>query len=245
MQLKLTESNRRAAQAAKLQSEAESETHALRQEILTIRAGAEDMQRNLEVRLEASSIEVAHLQQSLKIMEGNASKLSNPDQVSALMEQLLTRQRELEELSCEKSTLVARLRKAIARADQAEAILNRGMGYVDEGFMEMGMDRSPTTNSYGASNRLASRGTTRSNHAMSQLKPIAQNRQIARAADVIDRAMMITGRFLWRVPMARLAFLLYLILLHAWSMFVLSIFAQHVLEDHQLGAVNGAIPVDH
>ena len=65
--------------------------------------------------------------------------------------------------------------------------------------------------------------------------------QVAKAIDVVDKLPLRTGSFLSREPLARLFFLIYLVLLHLWALFILS-FHTHRL-DHEAGGGSSSLPL--
>ena len=176
--------------------------------------------------------------------EGNEAVEKRLEVMSA---QLLKKQIQLDDMTCAKSALTARLRSAQQRAAKLEQVAagasassgNRVPGAIrDYGDLEGGDGGSSGNGgsergssllrqrSFGYSN-----STTMSN-GIARLPQIAKHRSLARAADRLDRWALWMGLFLKNNAYARLYFLIYVSLLHIWVFFIVTFHAHSFEEVH-------------
>eukprot|EP00934_Nitzschia_sp_Nitz4_P007798 Nitzschia sp. Nitz4//scaffold9_size221794//219273//221945//NITZ4_001390-RA/size221794-processed-gene-0.356-mRNA-1//-1//CDS//3329561133//7788//frame0 len=160
-------------------------------------------------------------------------ELRNTQQeVERLSSQLLRQQQLAENSKSEVLALKGRLQAATTRAEQAEQSLYSSQTSSVPSTptnrlyqMEAGNATIPSS----ARRRIkggAARGKTRSIRVALQLHPGQTNpfmEQVAITLDALDSFMVETGAFMRHEPLARLAFLLYLMTLHLWS-FALVVF---------------------
>ena len=134
----------------------------------------------------------------------------------------------MDEAQCERAALKARLSAAQARSAKAEAELQqrlwRGGGGGDGG----GGDPYDVD----VESRTALRRRTPANapRMVNLIKPVTKRAEITRAVDAVDRFMLNSGHFLRTSAGARAVFLLYLALLHVWTLVLLA-FSTHVTFD--------------
>ena len=65
-----------------------------------------------------------------------------------------------------------------------------------------------------------------------ELKSVVSHKKMRQAVDTLDTFALETGRFLRYNPMARLMFLLYLVLLHLWAGFILALHSHSIETMH-------------
>jgi hypothetical protein len=82
----------------------------------------------------------------------------------------------------------------------------------------------------GMRNRGGFKGKRGSLRPISRLGPIARNPSVAKAVDAMDRTTVAVGHYLRVYPLARLLFVVYLVLLHVWGFFVLVFHSQRLDE---------------
>jgi hypothetical protein len=147
-------------------------------------------------------------------------------EIESLTAQLLRHQNMAENFKSELLALKGRLQAASSRAEQAEQSLQAAQSlrsnntvsnnrlYEMEGGGVAGGIRRRTKGG-------TSRGRNRTIRAALQMSPGRTNHpimeQVAMTLDALDNWMVDTGAFLRHEPLARLAFMLYLLTLHLWS----------------------------
>jgi hypothetical protein len=142
--------------------------------------------------------------------------------------------RRTEELSVSKTELTAmcgRLQRMQQRAEQAERSLQEyesGGGEISISIAGGGFD----SGNDGLTSRRrgdGGKGHGASGSMSAELKPLTKQKELLNTVDALDKFALDTGRFLRYNPMARLIFLVYLIMLHLWALFILA-FHSHQLE---------------
>jgi chromosome segregation ATPase len=164
-------------------------------------------------------------------------------EVAQLSEQLLRQQDRVDACKTEILALKGRLEAASTRAEDAEKALyaaepmsdlssppastgriyemeGGGMGYSNPGVRRRVKGGSTRPRGAGSS---SSASSIRSALRMTSGQTSPGMEQVAMTLDALDGWMVDTGSFLRREPLARLGFLLYLLILHLWS-FALVIF---------------------
>ena len=177
---------------------------------------------------ESSSTEDARVLRLLK--EGEELKQS----VASLSEQLIQLQEKNEGSKSEVLTLKNRLQAATTRAQNAEQALTSipapstsQMYQVEGGGVSYGSGVRRRIK--GGRSSSASVRSIRSALNMNPGRVGEGTEQVASTIDAIDSWVVDTGSFLRHEPLARLAFLLYLLLLHLWA-FCLVLFHTHSFE---------------
>jgi hypothetical protein len=177
---------------------------------------------------EPSSTEDARVLRLLK--EGEELKQS----VASLSEQLIQLQEKNEGSKSEVLTLKNRLQAATTRAQNAEQALTSipapstsQMYQVEGGGVSYGSGVRRRIK--GGRSSSASVRSIRSALNMNPGRVGEGTEQVASTIDAIDSWVVDTGSFLRHEPLARLAFLLYLLLLHLWA-FCLVLFHTHSFE---------------
>mmetsp|Transcript_23191 Transcript_23191/g.30248 ORF Transcript_23191/g.30248 Transcript_23191/m.30248 type:complete len:239 (+) Transcript_23191:55-771(+) len=165
-------------------------------------------------------------------------------QVKSLSEQLIRQQNIVDNSKTEISTLKSRLQAAISRAENAEmesGPISGNMYEMDVGGNAFRNTRLRRRVKGGVRNRM--NGTqVRSIRSALGMDPgrVAENLEpIAVTIDGIDSILVETGGMFKQEPLARLAFFLYLIVLHLWT-FCLVIFHAHSyeIEHGDFGSLN-------
>jgi Golgin subfamily A member 5 len=148
----------------------------------------------------------------------------NVSQIKNLSEQAMKQQEKLVQYGSELAAMKNRLQVAINRADQAELAL----AIVEADTSRNPYDVEGAPSSGGMRRRGGIRGSKMEGNGGSIrsafLLSNPQNQQaetVGKAIDAIDGFAVQTGKFLRSNPLARGGFLLYLIILHLWTFFVL------------------------
>jgi hypothetical protein len=150
--------------------------------------------------------------------------------------------RRTEELSVSKTELTAmcgRLQRMQQRAERAEKSVQEH----DSGGGEISIDMESGGNSGLVSRRRndAGKGHGGSGSMSAELKPLMKHKDVLNTVDALDKFALETGRFLRYNPMARLLFLMYLILLHLWALFILAFHSHQIEKMH--ADTGGAIKI--
>lgn len=149
-------------------------------------------------------------------------------QISSLTEELLHQRNKLDLSTTEVLTLRNRLSAALKRAEVAEAAQLTSQSDFD---VERG---SVTPNVYGSNirRRHGIRSRKKSNSIRSALRldtAVGQSREsLGNFVDTVDHLSLDLGGIFKNDPIARAVFILYLILIHLWSFFLIMFHAQSV-----------------
>jgi hypothetical protein len=154
-------------------------------------------------------------------------------QVSSLSEELLAERGKLETSKAEVLTLQNRLNAALKRAEVVEATMQNAQAATSNFDLEYGMNINPYANS--TRRRHVSRSRQKSTSIRSVLKlneGRGDAREVAgRFVETIDHLSLELGSMFKHDPIARAIFLLYLILIHTWSFFLI-IFHTHSIDSN-------------
>lgn len=164
---------------------------------------------------------------------GTSNIRSNSDslQITNLSQQLLRKQAMVQELQSEKSAIKSRLDDYIAKCRSLEQQLA-----VDDDDLEEAIGSSSNNGTMARRRRLATGSSTHKVSKDLEKIGVKANARVAQAVDMIDTWTLVSGRFLKHYPLARLGFVLYLLVLHLWVLFILA------LHTHSLDANSQKIP---
>jgi hypothetical protein len=231
-------------QCATLRADVEATQH----QLAATRGIVESLQRDVaQARAERDEAKVAEAE-ATKAAAGIRKQLtaagSQPtEQLMALTERLV---RQEQELDSARASLNA-ARAALQREKEAHAVTRAALSTVEaeladdtpsvdggrnveEGVSLASVWSDKTTRRVGARDRTARAGRPHrvALTPFTDIRSVGGNRRVAAAADTLDSFFMSTGRLLFGSPVARLVFLMYLALLHLWSLFIL-LFHTHSL----------------
>ena len=148
------------------------------------------------------------------------------NQVKELSEEILKSREKISTYSTEMSTLKSRLKAAIDRADKAEAAVEEAVA-VQNDRMERGV---PTS---GNMKRRGTKGSGSGTSTLSSAMMLNRSERVGKAIDTIDSFSVSTGKYLRANPIARGAFVFYLIILHLWTFIVIFFHAHNFELDHR------------
>jgi len=158
-------------------------------------------------------------------------------EINSLSEEILRQQQRMGKLTSETSALKSRLQVALGRAESAEHALElaRQSNELDDseggnGLMIGGHDhplRTRRRRGGGRRGRDSYGGSIRSAMRLGPEQGGDGKERIGKAVDALDKFSVQTGKFLRYNPLARGAFLVYLLLLHLWTFFLLFFHAHH------------------
>lgn len=194
-------------------------------ELAAVRAERHDTVRKLQADLEACKAS-ATVDRSAQL----------ETRVATLAESLVEKQGRLDKLSSDKLALSQRLDRERERRRVAEEALAKEksaagvLASVADDYDLEGGGAGAAGGAGGANRRGRTdlRGRHRRSMPISRIRPLAQNPQVAHAADVVDKFCLRTGVFLSVNPVARLVFIVYLIILHVWTLFMLAFHTHHL-----------------
>jgi len=146
-------------------------------------------------------------------------------QVASLSEDLIRQRGKLQNASTEVLTLKNRLKSALSRAETAEQAVH-ATRIIEAHDVERGMGGGSNKNrkKYGVRGRKTS-SSIRSALKLNGGRGNARE-SVGNIVDAIDALSLQTGKFFQSDPLARLIFLLYLVVLHLWA-FCLVLFHAH------------------
>mmetsp|Transcript_26281 Transcript_26281/g.40314 ORF Transcript_26281/g.40314 Transcript_26281/m.40314 type:complete len:855 (-) Transcript_26281:225-2789(-) len=203
-------------------------------------------------RLESNLRDIKELSRknaSLSSYRGESATSSEEDektnkQINSLSEEILRQQQRMGKLTSETSALKSRLQVALARAESSENALAlvRQANEMDDmpsgseggnGIM-LGHDRTRSVRRRGGGRRGRDSygGSIRSAIRLGPGQGGDGKERIGKAVDVLDKFSVQTGKFLRYNPLARGAFLAYLLLLHSWTFLLLFFHAHHFENVH-------------
>jgi chromosome segregation ATPase len=174
----------------------------------------------------------AELQEKLVDWETTASQQTaskdSEARIRTLTNRLIEKQESIDALRSKITTLDMRLADAQNRSETAEnklAQIERNGGVV---AMDMEMGTSVAVGRKGGarvrSNRMA--------HTISRVAPVVErSARVVSALDGLDRWLLFLGRVFLSMPVARLALLCYVALIHFWVFMVLSFHTSHLNEE--------------
>jgi len=221
---------------AQLESE-QQRSHTMRRELKDISkertqdlAAARSRQLQHDRKVADMSSQISRLQKTISrkesVDDSNTATMGDDKsrQLIELSEQVVRQQERLGSSKTEISTLRSRLQAALTRADKAEASQAAAENALEGYDIESGEN--------GKSKGLRRRGGRRKKpesvrSALMLHGSQSQNAErVGKAIDVLDTFSMQTGKFLRSNPFARGGFILYLLLLHSWTL-VIIVFHAH------------------
>lgn len=195
-------------------------------------------QRASDMALTISKLEASLRDAKRESSHQNGTAKSDPmdeelaQQVKILSEEVLRLRDKLGSASGELLALKNRLQVALRRAAKAEEELANALAAPD----------SRNCDSTGRAGGIKSMGTTRRNKRGSQqgatIRSVMrlefgqgnESERLGKVIDSVDGFAVSTGKYLRRSPLARAAFIFYLLLVHLWS-FVLLFFHAHNFDE--------------
>jgi chromosome segregation ATPase len=226
-------------QAAMLRAEVESLQH----QLAATRAIVESLQRDLAgARAEraAAAAEAFALSTAAKAASVAAPPAPSTEQISTLTDRLMRVQHELDATRAElNAARVGMQRERDAHAATKSALAALEADEEQHNNQPRSGDSDALGSVWGAktpqrpSRDVGGAGVNARPRRVAltpitELRQLSRNRQVAAAADTIDAIFLGVGRMLFGSPVARLSFMGYLLLLHAWSLFIL-LFHTHSL----------------
>jgi len=208
----------------------------LEHEVAQLRHSNEDEQRRLRRHLAEAEEDKQTAVKRLTDLEARTRATEGKDEFEQRLEtmssQLLKKQVQLDDLTCEKAALQARLRASQQRLQKVEASLASGqVGYSGDGDEELGTGGSRGGRG-GGGGHLGLHRRTSAGHGIAKLPPFAKHKRIAKVADTVDQWSLWLGVYLRNNAYARLYFITYIALLHFWVFFVIMFHAHSFEEVH-------------
>lgn len=160
-------------------------------------------------------------------------------QLTSISEQTVRQQEKLAGKESEIVALRNRLRTALMRADTAEKALASSENASDMYDLEQGVSGSYSSKvrrragGCRAKEEPSGAGSIRSAIKLDSGRGSERKEQIGRAIDALDSFSVETGAYLRYNPLARGGFLLYLILLHFWTLFLLVFHVHTYQSEHK------------
>ena len=142
----------------------------------------------------------------------------NLRQIKQLSEEVLRQREKITNSSSEISALKSRLMAATERANKAETALEAAQSASNDVEVARGMRRRKRGNSPRPE-------TIRSALQLDSFSQNNSTEQLGRALDGLDAFLLQSGKILRYQPLARLVFILYLIMIHLWTFFLIFIHA--------------------
>ena len=190
-------------------------------------------QRQYEREVSSLKEKIAQMEAELVTFKGDpesgvrrgGSFKEDPDtlrQIKQLSEEVLRQREKITNSSSELSALKSRLQLATERAIKAEAALETAQFGNSDGVQDVEIGPSMRRRRRGRSPKPE---TIRS---ALQLDALAHNNsaeQIGKALDGLDSFLLQSGKILRYQPVARLFFILYLIMIHLWTFFLIFVHA--------------------
>jgi hypothetical protein len=153
-------------------------------------------------------------------------------QIKSLSEEVLRQREKVSSSSSEISALKSRLKVALGRAAQAEAAAEAPRDNSD--FLDV--ERAPlsgngTTRRRGGGHKSSNATDGGSMRAALHLDTLgAGSQRVGKSLDALDKFLVESGKCLRYNPMARIMFIVYLLMLHLWTFLLLFVHA-HTFED--------------
>ena len=170
-------------------------------------------------------------------VDTNKKVLELQRQVSSFSEELLNERSKLETSKTEVLTLQNRLNAALKRADIAEAAVQSAQATSDGFDLEYGKNINPYANNIRRRHGTRNRQKSTSIRSVLKLDPgRGDAREVAgRFVETIDNLSLELGSMFKQDPIARAIFLLYLILIHSWSFFLIIFHAHSIDSNNAVG----------
>lgn len=224
-----------------------------KQEILTLTDEVRRLKQTLDASQEASAREVLAARQENEQLKEQLSQASSHHSASGIAEseariqrltnRLIEKQESIDALRSKVTTLEVRLQDAQFRAQSSEeklARIERNGGAFDDS--DMG---TPVGKRGGG--HLRARSSNRMASMLSRVAPVVErSHRVVSALDVLDRWLLFLGRVFLQMPVARLALMCYILLIHGWVFVILGFHTSHLNEEMQAGAAGhtGGIAAD-
>jgi hypothetical protein len=158
--------------------------------------------------------------------------IENLRQIKQLSEEVLRQREKITSISSELSALKSRLKAANDRASKAETLLESAQNE-NGGTMH---DVELATGGYSQTIRRRRREpkveTIRSALHLDSFSQNKSTEQIGKALDGLDSFLVQSGKVLRYQPLARLFFILYLVMIHLWTFFLIFMHAHGFDTDH-------------
>ena len=193
--------------------------------------------------------EISRLQMSLRDLKRTPSSMGDANssdgasaieidlkkRIATLSQLVVQHQSKIDDGKVEISTLRSRLRTATSRAEAAEKAMTMSGNATDLSELERGgAYSSKIRRRKGKAGPKSRSATIRSAMKLDPGRGGSEaHEQLGTAIDALDKWSVETGAYLRSDPLARGVFLLYLVLLHAWALFLLF---YHVHSDLDAGA---------
>jgi hypothetical protein len=186
-------------------------------------SAARTKQHQFDRQIADMSLQISKLQSILREAQRDegGSKLSGSEEsrhVKELTEQVVRQQEKLGHATSEVAALRSRLDAAVSRAEKAE----RAMLCTESFDVESG----PESGNFGSSDGMRHRRRRKEEYDSIRSAinlNVSQNQnteRLGKAIDALDKFSVETGKYLRYNPLARGGFLLYLLLLHMWTLVV-------------------------
>jgi len=201
-----------------------------RAELERLKRRALGEQREKDEEVSSLKTQLTEVQHRLKQASEKTGQTQLEARLSQLSNSLLEKQESLNISTTELTALRGRFQAEQQRRIRAEHALQQQQQHDGPGggFDLDSVEAGGPAHSLGSGgSRIRHRGGGA--RAISKLTPIAKNQKLARAVDQLDRFAMDTGNFLKNEPVARLFFLIYLIMLHMWALAIL-VWHSHQIE---------------
>lgn len=217
-----------------------------KQEILTLTDEVRRLKQTIEASQEASAREILAVRQENEQLKDQLSQATahhsatgiaeSEARIQRLTNRLIEKQETIDALRSKVTTLEVRLQDSQFRAQSAEENLARiernGGAFVDS-------DIATPVGKRGGSH-LRARTSNRMATMLTRVAPVMErSHRVVTALDVLDRWLFFLGRVFLQMPVARLALLCYILLIHGWVFVILSFHTSHLSEEMQAGATGG------
>jgi hypothetical protein len=245
----------------------ERELRAIQHELALAKTMAATIQRRTELNMQEKEEEITRLQSKVNSFNGttnDAGRQELRDQLNVLTERVLTQQSTIEKLTSQR-VMLQQINVDMKEKNVMLNIAAREQSDLDEdidleGGATYGLSqrRSGGGGSVGSSgsgmmgsvhSTLDGRGEFQhgsqrrvsSLTSIRQLRPLlSKNKTLANAVRSLDRFAFVAMNVIRRFPTARLFFLLYMMTLHAWSIFLVSHHSSCITSDLHSGAGGGS-----
>lgn len=216
-----------------------------KQEILALTDEVRRLKLALENVQEVSARELLDARQVAEQLKDQLSQASvhnsatsvaeSEARIQRLTNRLIEKQESVDSLRSKVTALEVRLQDAQFRATSSEerlARIERNGGIDDDSNMGTPVGKRGGGGGVGVGLRAR---TNRMASMISRVAPVVErSRRVVSAVDVLDRWLLFLGRVFLQVPVARLAVLCYIALIHCWVFAILSFHTSHLSEEMQL-----------
>jgi len=213
-----------------------------KQEIMALTAEVRRLKQTLDASQEASAREVLVARQENEQLKEQLLQASSHHSASGIAEseariqrltnRLIEKQESIDALRSKVTTLEVRLQDAQFRAQSSEeklARIERNGGAFDDSDMGTPVGKR-------GSGHLRARSSNRMASMLSRVAPaVERSQRVVSALDVLDRWLLFLGRVFLQMPVARLALLCYILLIHGWVFVILGFHTSHLSEEMHAG----------